>query len=716
MRLQLLLLCGLFSAALVAQPDTYHSELVNFFATQFTLSGATYPFYDTENETLANVGSYNVSTSTRDADADDAFNRVATITVNSSGINRWDSGWNINNTQTVALGDKMLWVVWLRALPNNEGESVGKVGIFAERNDNFNKEVDLLVDVTGEWQRYFIPFEVALRNYPAGGMTMGFHLAAQQQVIEVGGFAVFNYGQDISFDQLPSNLNNEQYAGFEEDAAWRAPAAARIEQIRKADVNFSVIGADGNALPNASVKVRMQEHDFKFGVAIKSCRFQFGSCTDQTFRERLADLDGEGHGFNALVYENDLKWPAWEEEWISSNNYLTQNIADLADEGYFLRGHTLLWPGWQNLPDDMQENQNNPDYLVQRVEDHIRLMLEEKNFDASVQDWDVLNEINTNTDLAAALAGTPGYVTGREIYVRAFELANELAPQADLYINDYVTMTLKNTAGSGIYDQYQDFLQEMVDADAPIDGIGFQAHISSSPNSIYDVLGTLDDFSDKFGLKAKITEYDLQPGTSDELAATYTTDFLRAIFSHESVNGFMMWNFWDEDTWANPAANFFDRDWNPTPARDAFTDLVFNEWWTEEDLMTDGSGNASVSGFKGRYLITVDCNGEMAEVEMNLLADGEIILDCGQIVSLSDQPLPAGSVSASPNPSPSVWTVTNSLNETLNGRLYDLTGRAVWEGKLNPGSTNLDVNIPAGVYTLRMTDGTRASSLKLVRN
>ena len=714
MRLQLLLLCGLLSAAISAQPDAYHANLVEFISTQYTLSGETYPFYDTEVETLSSAGSYNVSTSTGAATMADEFTRVTTITNPVARPNRWDAGWNVTNTSVVPQGDKLLWVIWLRALPNNDGESVGKVGIIAERNDTYVKDVDLLVDVTGEWQRFFISFENLSRTQPIGGMTMGFHLGAQQQVIQVAGMAILNYGPDIALDQLPTNLNNEQYGGFEADAEWRAPAAARIEELRKADVTFSVLDRDGNALADADVRVRMQEHDFKFGTAVKSCRFSFGNCSESTFRERLMDLDGEGHGFNALVYENDLKWPAWEDEWISSNSFLTQNIDELGED-YYLRGHTLLWPGWQNMPSDMQANQNNPEYLKQRVFDHVRLMLEDKNFDASVPEWDVLNEVSTNTDLAAALAGTPGYVTGREVYAEVFELARELAPDAKLYINDYVTMTLKNTPGSGLYDDFKSHVGEIVAAGAPIDGIGFQGHLSSSPNSIYDVLATLDDFHDAFGLDAKITEYDLQAGTSEELAADYTTDFLRAIFSHESMTGFMMWNFWDEDTWANPGANFFDRNWNATPVRDAFTDLVFNEWWTEEDLITDNAGNASVSGFKGRYLITVDCNGEMAEVEMSLLADGEVILDCGQLVSLTDQPLPAGSVTASPNPSSAAWTVSNTLSETLTGRLFDLAGRQVWNGQFTSGNTDLNLDLPAGLYTLRLSDGTRASSLKLVR-
>lgn len=714
MRTLLLFACGLLPLSVFAQPDAYHTDLLNFFATQYTLSGETYPIHDTENEMLASVGSYNVTNSLRDADAGDDFSRVATISINQAGTNRWDSGWNLTNTQTIPLGDRLLWVVWMRALPNSEGESVGKVGFFAERNDTYAKEVDLLIDVSGEWKRYFIPFEVSQRTHPVGGFTIGFHLAAQQQVIEVGGFSLFSYGQTVPLDQLPSNLNNEEYGGFEEGAAWRAPANARIDALRKAVVNFTVLGTDGNALPNADVSVRMQEHDFKFGTAIKSCRFEFGNCSSSTFRDRLFDLDGEGHGFNSVVYENDLKWPAWEDEWISPNNFVTQNISDLGDQGLFMRGHVLLWPGWDNLPGDLFDNRNNPDYLVQRVEDHIRLMLETRNFDEDITDWDVINEINTNTDLAAALAGTPGYVTGREIYTRAFELADELAPEADLYINDYVTMTLKNTSG-GIYDQYQSYIQEIVDAGAPIDGIGFQAHISSSPNSIYDILGTLDDFHEKFGLKAKITEFDMQPGTSEELAASYLSDFLRATFSHESINGFLMWNFWDTDTWANPGANFYDSNWNPTPARQAFLDLVYDEWWTEEDLSTNNEGVASVSGFKGKYLITVDCEGQTAEVAMDLLEDGDVTLDCGQLVSLADRPLPAGSVTASPNPTTQEWMVVNSLTTTLSARLFDLAGQQVWQGNLPTGSTGISTDLPAGMYTLRLTDGNRASSLRLIK-
>ncbi|MEM9260782.1 MAG: endo-1,4-beta-xylanase, partial [Bacteroidota bacterium] len=471
---------------------------------------------------------------------------------------RWDAGWNGRNTQVVNLGDKVLWVVYLRVAGG--ADATGKVTLFAERGDTFAKEVEVTVDLTNQWKRYFVSFEVGTRNHPVEGMVMGLHLGFQAQTVEVGGMAILNYGPNVPLDQLPSDLNSDEYGGFEADAAWRAPAADRIEDLRKANFTFKVLDTDGAPLPSANVEVRMQRHGFDFGTAIKACRFPQGRCFNATYVDNIFNLDGEGHGFSSVVFENDLKWPAWEDEWISTNEQTIRTMQYLQDRDMDIRGHVLLWPGWGNLPDRMEDNQNNPSYLKQQVEDHLVNFLETLDFDQYVKDWDVLNEINTNTDLAAALRGSTGYTTGREIYAETFKRARELAPDAKLYINDYITLSLKNTSGSVIYDQYKDFLQEIVDQEAPIDGIGFQAHLNASPNSIYDVLSTLDDFYDTFGLEAKITEYDMPRSVSEELAATYLKDFMTAIFSHPSMEGFMFWNFWDVDTWANPGANLYNED------------------------------------------------------------------------------------------------------------------------------------------------------------
>jgi GH35 family endo-1,4-beta-xylanase len=714
MKLSLLLPLLFCTTLLGAQSDQYTTDLVDWLGTQYTLTGGTYPYADSEAELFNIFNPYNsgAESVTDVVPGDLAFTKVQSIRVDNPTANRWDVGWNGNNTQAVNLGDKVLWAIYLRAT-GPEGD--GKVTLIAERNDTYVKEVEITVELTPEWRRYFVPFEVVTRNQPVNGMTMGMHLGHQAQTVEIGGMAIINYGSAYSLEQLPSDLSSDEYGGFEDDAAWRTTAATRIENLRKANMEFTVLDNDGNAVNDATVRVRMQRHDFDFGTAVKASRFPQGREFNATFVDKINNLDGHGHGFSAVVFENDLKWPAWEDEWISTNEQTRRTLQYLSERNIDIRGHVLLWPGWDNMPDRMEANASNSGYLKQEIEKHMVDFLQTENFDEYVKDWDVLNEINTNTDLATALRGTPGAPTGREVYAQAFVRARELAPDAKLYINDYITLSLENGPGSIIFEQYKGFIQEIIEAGAPIDGIGFQAHLGGSPNSIYDVLDTYDDFHTAFGLEAKVTEFDLPTSVDEELAAKYMKDFMTATFSHESMTGIMFWNFWDTDTWANKGSNLFNSDWSRTIPGDTYVDLVFNEWWTNEDLTTNAEGKANGRGFKGSYEISVECENGTGTLNVDVLEDKEITLDCAQLVNTSLPELPTGSVSAFPNPTSGPWSVTNKLNETLTGELYDVNGRRLWSGVFAPGTHDLELKLPTGVYNLRLSNKVRATTLRISR-
>ncbi|MEL7162949.1 MAG: hypothetical protein AAFN92_19475, partial [Bacteroidota bacterium] len=126
----LLLPCLLFTV-LQAQPDAYHTQLTEWLGTQYTLTGATYPYSDTEAENFARFSSYNASTVFVDAADDQDFTRVARVRVARAQTNRWDSGWTGTNTQAIPMGDKILWVIYLRAAGGED--ATGKVALFAER-------------------------------------------------------------------------------------------------------------------------------------------------------------------------------------------------------------------------------------------------------------------------------------------------------------------------------------------------------------------------------------------------------------------------------------------------------------------------------------------------------------------------------------------------------------------------------------------------------
>ena len=706
-----LLLLALFATTLLfGQSDAYHRDLVNYLNTAFTLPDPAYPLGDAEADILANSYLYGANSSQRLPEGgEQPFSTIVRVDAPAGG-NPWEVGFGVPTSEAIQDGDRMLAIFYARS-PSEGG---GEVVLFAERTSDFSKDVYLDLEVGPEWKRYLIPFEIATGSQAAGNYQAGLHLARQSQIIEIGGFTLFNFGTSVPLEQLPRETNSPDYEGFEPDAPWRAAAAERIETLRKGD--FTIKLRDGDTpLGNVTVNAVMQEHTFKWGTAIKACRWPGGRCANPTYLRNIYDLDGEGHTFNAFVFENDLKWDGWEQEWENENEHTLQIVERLAGEGFHLRGHVLLWPGYQNLPDDLQANIDDTDYLLRRVDDHLVDFLQTKDLDRYIDDWDVLNEIVTNTGLARTLEGTPGFPTGNELYANVFRRVRELAPDAELYLNDYITLTLKNGPESQQYQTLQTRIEELLAADAPITGVGFQSHIGASPNSIYDVLATFDDFYDRYGLDAKVTEFDIAPNVNEELAARYMADYMTAAFSHPSMTGFMFWNFWDVDTWANPSANLYREDWSTTPAHAAYTDLLFNQWWTEETLSSDADGEVSFRAFNGAYNLSFDCGGSTVTQRASLNGNTTVTVDCqGTVVSNAPE-FAAGAIAVSPNPTTGAWQITNTLTRELEGRLLDLTGRTIWTGPLTAGTTPLFPRVEAGSYVLLVTDGTRVHRTRLVK-
>ncbi|MEL6143208.1 MAG: endo-1,4-beta-xylanase, partial [Bacteroidota bacterium] len=425
------------------------------------------------------------------------FTRETRAVVNQVGQNPWNAGLFMNNRVAIAPGEKVLWTFYMRA----EG-SEGQVSFIAERNSgNFDKEVSFTVPIDQNWTQYFIPFEATLGNHPIGEFQVGFHLGSIVQDIRVGGFTAIKYPPSVNLEDLPSNIGNDNYTGSAADAAWRAPAADRIDQLRKANLN--IIAEDGNGQPvsGAIFSVEMQQHDFAFGTAIKACRIANNNCFNPILQNNLINLDGQGHGFNWVVFENDLKWPAWEDEWLATNEEVVNAVTWLRDQGIRIRGHTLLWPGGSNLPQDVQQNASDTNYVLNRIYEHIDLLANYPGLAGQIDDWDVINETVTNTTLEDAFRGQGNFVTGREVYQRVFTKARDANPNVKLYLNDFVTLSLGNLPGSGAYNTLKRNLGEIMD-NAPIDGIGFQGHIGGFPNGIPQVLSVYDDFYNDFGLEA----------------------------------------------------------------------------------------------------------------------------------------------------------------------------------------------------------------------
>ncbi len=159
--------------------------------------------------------------------------------------------------------------------------------------------------------------------------------------------------------------------------------------------------------------------------------------------------------------------------------------------------------------------------------------------------------------------------------------------------------------------RYENMISDLLLADAPVEGIGFQSHFHNPPESVEDALAVFDTFA-RFGLPIVVTEFDVNI-KDEEKQAAFTRDFMTAAFSHPACAGFVIWGFWEGAHW-RPDGAMFRKDWSEKPNLAVYRDLVFNEWWTDVEGLTDSKGQFAMRGFKGSYKVIVGKNEQCAAI------------------------------------------------------------------------------------------------------
>ena len=696
MRTWILNTLALFVLGSAVGQNAYYTTLQSQLNSKYNLSGGAWLLPADESQVLNNLSAYGGTLSGSTTLAGQAFTRLRQMTVNTPGAEPWSSAVTCTNTQAISKGSICLMVVWVRSATAEKA----KVNLLLERVNTYEKEIFLTTEIGTDWQQFIAPFDADF-NYTANQLSFGFQTGFKAQSIQIGGIALIDFKNKYTIDRFPIELH-QNYAGSEANAPWRAEAAQRIEQIRKADYTVAVTKINGEPVSGATVKLEMLAHEFTFGSAITANRIAGNKAQDNTYQQKIFDFDGKGHGFNEVVFENDLKWDAWEQKWFVSNADVAKATVWLNDRGVSVRGHNLVWPGWQYLPTDMKANQGNPAYLKQRINNRLNEILTYPGIKGVIKEWDVLNEITQNEDLSKAFAGSSGYLTGREIYVDIIKKAKELDPNLKLYINEYSTIDQGNVAGSPIYERTKQYLKEIQNAGIKIDGIGFQGHISSGLVSMYDVKNTLDDFYATFGARSKITEYDYGSLVGDSLAARFTADFLTMCFSHPSMDGFLSWGFWHGAHWLSNGP-FFRLDWSMRPAAKAVADLLYDKWWTNTSVVTNPNGIASIRGFKGKYRITVSYNGRVAYTDtVNLTQNSSLSVNLSNTVAAKDLEREDFKLQfVNPAPKGSVVSVT-CTDILLNAHIISADGRVLLQVN-QPGSKfNILTPYTPGLYFLRV--------------
>ncbi len=529
------------------------------------------------------------------------FSQGLQIQVKSGSAQAWDAQIIASTTGDVKLGDALFLSFFVRGSSalNETGEITANAYLQRSSGD-FYKVVSTSISAGSNWRQFLVPVTADV-SIPAGQHQFVVHLAFYAQTIEMGGISLLNYQKKLSGGQLPRT--KIEYAGQEPDAPWRTDARARIDKIRKADLQIQVVDAAGSAVSGAGIHVAMQKHEFGFGSAVAADGLNASGLDGDRYRWVIP------RWFNKVVLENDLKWPSWE----SNRGRALGALAWLRDNGINrVRGHNLVWPSWQYSPGDLQGLASNPAALRSRILNHITEEVTATK--GQLVEWDVLNEPFTNTQVQKVL--------GDQEMAAWFQTAANADPGPLMYVNDYSILSsggLDKTHQDGYYG----IIDNLIKWGAPLGGIGMQGHFGVQLTPLPRVWQILDRFS-AFGKPIHITEFDIDIDDEDAQGA-YTRDFMTAVFAHPSISGFMMWGFWEGRHW-RPRAALLRKDWSLKPNGSAYLDLVFGEWWTDVRGESSADGKFAVRGFKGTYLVEVTSGGFTKSTPATLTGEGTTLI------------------------------------------------------------------------------------------
>jgi GH35 family endo-1,4-beta-xylanase len=386
-----------------------------------------------------------------------------------------------------------------------------------------------------------------------------------------------------------------------------AKAEANIEKYRKGDVAIQFKSADEKSLINAKIEILQESHDFLFGCIIFDLTRNESIYREEQFKSQFKKI------FNLAVfpfywpgYEQQQGMPGWERlmpalDWCKANGITT-------------KGHPLVWacksgvPGWlegYSVSETISLSNARVSNIVRGFRDQIEI-------------WDVVNEpvnVKTWTNKVSNIDDENDWNVQDPIpevadYVEdALHWAFAANPEAQLIINEFNTIALTE-----VRDRFNALLKELQDRNAPISGIGIQAHEPRqewySPEEVWKTF----DLYAQYGHPIHITELHPQSagkkitgnwrtGTwNEDTQEEFTEQFVKLCFGHPAVASINWWGFSDRSIWL-PGGGLVDEEYRPKKVYTMLDNLINREWNTKVQRVLDEEGKLSFRGFYGEYSV-----------------------------------------------------------------------------------------------------------------
>lgn len=312
--------------------------------------------------------------------------------------------------------------------------------------------------------------------------------------------------------------------------------------------------------------------------------------------------------FNQLSAENIMKQSYLQpQEGVFFYNDSDELVQYAKDNSLRVHGHVLVWHS--QIADWMENFVGEKADWITMMENHVTQVashFEEAGDDDTVTSWDVVNEAfldngeyrgakTTNQDDDASV----WYENiGEEFIPLAFSAARAADPDAELYYNDFNLIWNNDKLDAVI-----NMVNNMQANGVPIDGVGFQSHITLNSPDISTIRAQFQKVVDiRPKVKLKITELDVRMNNDNNTDYTILTaaraddqkqyyhDIIEAyldIVPEDQRGGITVWGIVDGDSWLQnfPAPTIewpllFNDDFTPKPALQGFADALIEADFT----------------------------------------------------------------------------------------------------------------------------------------
>ena len=423
-----------------------------------------------------------------------------------------------------------------------------------------------------------------------------------------------NYFYNPTVDDIPykpsRNLHGADYVIPDDD--WKKEADKRIDKYRKANIKILIKNKAGFPLKNVAVRVSLKRHYFNFG-AVATPGFGAGPKGELKKKYFLKYFNAGGFGMS-------LKPTQCPEQGCGDGKaYKFRDIAEkdmiwLKKHNIKVRGHALIWDGAKFLHANLKKI-NTDSSLSDEEKGNELFKRATAHFDHAIKKWDVFCWDVANEPRMNHLMDD--YLQNCDTFVHWFKLADKLRKKygktPKLYYNENQILSC---AKVGSYEDNRDIykkrIQDLLDAKAPIEGIGFQFRFKMpiSPETVYERLHDYEEFNlpfqaTEFELVSKGRLFEWDAASRKKMIAEMMTLFM----SHPLSDGFWHWSFTDN----NPSLKnqkkkpyaLFSWDGKPRAEMEQWIKMMEVDFNTNVQLKTDAKGYINLRGFKGIYEVTV---------------------------------------------------------------------------------------------------------------